>query len=61
MDMVMVDVTAIPGVAVGDEVVLIGQQGKSESRPAILPSGPGPFPTKSLCDQSADSRLYDSA
>jgi alanine racemase len=26
MDMVMVDVTMIPGVTVGDEVVLIGQQ-----------------------------------
>jgi alanine racemase len=27
MDMTMVDVTAIPGVAVGDEAVLIGRQG----------------------------------
>jgi alanine racemase len=32
MDMVMVDVTAIPGAAVGDEVTLIGEQNSGEIR-----------------------------
>jgi alanine racemase len=30
MDMTMVDVTGVPGVAVGDEAVLIGRQGDDE-------------------------------
>ena len=30
MDLTMVDVTAVPEVAVGDEVVLIGRQGEEE-------------------------------
>ena len=31
MDMVMVDVTEIPGTAVGDEAVLIGRQGNERN------------------------------
>ena len=30
MDLMMVDVTAVPGVELGDEVVLIGRQGEEE-------------------------------
>ena len=30
MDQCLIDVGAVPGVAVGDEVVLIGRQGKEE-------------------------------
>ena len=30
MDFIMVDVTSIPGVSIGDEVILIGRQGKEE-------------------------------
>jgi len=32
MDMCMVDVTEVPDVAVGDEVVIIGRQGEEELR-----------------------------
>ncbi len=32
MDLMMVDVTGVPGVSVGDEVVLLGRQGKAEIR-----------------------------
>lgn len=32
MDMIMVDVTKVPGVSLGDEVVLIGQQGREKIR-----------------------------
>jgi alanine racemase len=30
MDFIMVDVTSIPGVSIGDEVILMGKQGKEE-------------------------------
>ena len=32
MDMMMIDVTSVPGIRVGEEVVLIGRQGRGEIR-----------------------------
>jgi alanine racemase len=36
MDQIMVDVTALPGVAAGEEVVLMGRQGNEEILAAEL-------------------------
>lgn len=62
MDMVMVDVTAIPGVAVGDEVVLIGQQGQERITAGDIAEWTGTISYEVLCAISPQiPRLYDSA
>ena len=38
MDQMLADITQVQDAVVGDEVVLIGQQGRREYRPAILPT-----------------------
>lgn len=49
MDMMMVDVTALPGVAVGAEVVLIGRQGKKEIRAEDLAELAGTISYEVFC------------
>jgi len=49
MDMVMADVTDIPGVAVGDEVVVIGRQGQDEITATDLATWTGTIPYEILC------------
>lgn len=49
MDMVMVDVTDIPGVAVADEVIAIGRQGQDEITAADLAEWTGTIPYEILC------------
>lgn len=49
MDMMMVDVTAIPNVAVGDEVVLIGQQGSEQITAYEVGQWAGTIPYEVLC------------
>jgi len=44
MDMCMIDVTDIPGVRVGDEVVLIGRQGTEEITAAEVANTLGTIP-----------------
>ena len=45
----MVDVTDVPGVAVGDEVVLLGRQGESIITPQDLAGWAGSIPYELLC------------
>ncbi len=62
MDMVMVDVTAIPGIAVGDEVMLIGQQGQERITAGDIAEWTGTISYEVLCAISPQiPRLYDSA
>ena len=49
MDMVMVDVTDIPGVTVGDDVVLIGRQGEEQITAQDLADWTGTIPYEILC------------
>ncbi len=62
MDMVMVDVTAIPGVAVGDEVVLIGQQEQERITARDMAEWTGTISYEVLCAISPQiPRLYHSS
>lgn len=49
MDQIMVDVTGIPGVGVGDEVVLIGRQGEEEITVEEIAELVGTIPYDLLC------------
>jgi alanine racemase len=49
MDYVVVDVTAIPGVRVGDEVVLMGRQGKERITPEEIAEKVGSISYEVLC------------
>lgn len=49
MDMVMVDVTHIPGAAVGDEAVLIGRQGRDRITANDVAAWAGTIPYEVLC------------
>jgi alanine racemase len=62
MDMVMIDVTAIPGVIVGDEVVLIGCQGQERITAAEMATWMGTIPYEVLCSIGPRvPRLYSSS
>lgn len=62
MDMVMVDATAIPGVAVGDEVVLIGQQEDERITARDMAEWTGTISYEVLCAISPQiPRLYHSS
>jgi alanine racemase len=49
MDFVMVDVTDIPRVSVGDEVVLMGRQGKEQISPEEIAEKIGSISYEVLC------------
>jgi alanine racemase len=49
MDMVMVDVTHIPGVTVGDDVAVIGRQGNDEITADDIAELTGTIPYEVLC------------
>ena len=49
MDMTMVDVTDLPGVAVGDEAVLIGRQGAEEITADEVAEAQGTISYEVLC------------
>ncbi len=49
MDMVMIDVTEIPNAAVGDEVILIGRQGRDQITAADLSEWTGTIAYETLC------------
>ncbi len=49
MDQTMIDVTDIPAAAVGDEVVLIGEQGEEKITAADLAEATGTIPYEVLC------------
>ena len=53
MDMVMVDVTDVPGVDLGDEVVLVGAQGAERIGADELAARAGTIPYEVLCGISA--------
>lgn len=62
MDMVMVDVTEIPGTAVGDEAVLIGRQGNDEITASDIAKWTDTIPYEVLCAIGPQiPRLYLSA
>jgi alanine racemase len=62
MDMVMVDVTAIPSVAVGDEVVLIGQQENEQITARDIAEWTGTISYEVLCAISPQiPRVYHSS
>ena len=62
MDMVMVDVTTIPGVAVGEEVVLIGQQENERITACDIAEWTGTISYEVLCAISPQiPRLYFSS
>ena len=62
MDMVMVDVTAIPDVAVGDDVVLIGQQERERITALDIAEWTGTISYEVLCAISPQiPRLYHSS
>ncbi len=62
MDMVMVDVTEIPDVTVGDEVVLIGQQGTERITARDIAGWTGTISYEVLCAISLQiPRLYHSS
>jgi alanine racemase len=59
MDMVMVDVTEIPGTAVGDETILIGRQGNDEITASEIAKWTDTIPYEVLCAISPQiPRLY---
>lgn len=49
MDLTMADVTEIPGVQAGDEVVLLGRQGEEEISAAEMAGWTGTIPYEVLC------------
>jgi len=49
MDLTMVDVSEIPGVQVGDEVVLLGKQGSEEITAAEMAGWIESIPYEVLC------------
>ncbi len=49
MDLTMIDVTDIPGVSVGNEVVLIGKQGNEEIHAKDLSEKANTIPYEILC------------
>jgi alanine racemase len=49
MDLTMVDVSEVPGVQVGDEVVLLGRQGSEEISAAEMGSWIESIPYEVLC------------
>ncbi len=49
MDLTMVDVTEIPGVQIGDEVVLLGRQGSEQISAAEMADWTGTIPYEVLC------------
>ena len=53
MDMTMVDVTGLPGVQVGDEVVLIGRQGSDEISAEEIAKAQGTISYEVLCQISS--------
>jgi len=53
MDMITIDVTGVPGVSVGDEVVLIGEQGERKVTAWELASHMQTIPYEVLCGISA--------
>jgi alanine racemase len=53
MDMCMIDVTDVPGVQVGDEVVLIGEQKESRITATELAQLSGTISYEVLCAVSA--------
>ncbi|MBH0203357.1 MAG: alanine racemase [Nitrospira sp.] len=62
MDMVMVDVTTIPGVAVGDDVMLIGQQDNERITAGDIAEWTGTISYEVLCAISPQiPRLYVSS
>lgn len=62
MDMVMVDVTDIPGVAVGDDVIVIGRQGQDEITAVDVAEWTGTIPYEILCSIGPRvPRLYRNA
>ncbi len=59
MDMIMIDVTRIPGVRAGDEVVLMGRQGRNEITVEELARETGTIPYEILCGISSRvERIY---
>ncbi|MGQ0557469.1 MAG: alanine racemase [Nitrospiraceae bacterium] len=59
MDMVMVDVTEIPGTAAGDETILIGRQGNEEITASEIAKWTDTIPYEVLCAISPKiPRLY---
>lgn len=50
MDMILVDVTGVPGVAIGDEVVLLGRQGEEEIPADELARLTGTIPYEITCN-----------
>jgi alanine racemase len=61
MDMVTIDVTDIPGIALGDEVVLLGRQGQSEIAVEELARKTGTISHEVLCRVGARvPRVYES-
>ena len=62
MDMVMVDVTSIADATVGDEVVLIGQQGHEQITASDLAEWTGTISYEVLCAISSRvPRIYHSS
>lgn len=57
MDQIMVDVTGIPNVACGDEVVLIGRQGNTEITAAEVARWADTIPWEVLCDINQTLRV----
>jgi alanine racemase len=49
MDLTMVDVSEVPGVKVGDEVVLLGRQGAEEITATEMAGWIGSIPYEILC------------
>ena len=60
MDMTMLDVTDVPGVSEGDEVVLIGSQGKERITADDIAAKTGTIPYEVLCGISSRvPRVYE--
>jgi alanine racemase len=49
MDMMMVDVTQLPGARVGEEVVFIGQQGADRITATEVSDAVGTIPYEAVC------------
>jgi len=60
MDQIMVDVTSVPGVSVGDEVVVIGRQGDDEITVDEIAGLVGTIPYDLLCSlgKQVQHRIY---
>jgi alanine racemase len=61
MDQIVVDVTRVPGVRVGDEAVLLGRQGRAEITAQELADQAGTIPWEILTNVSSrvDRRYRD--